>query len=206
MADTNSPMKTQFVSKMVCLLAIFAFPATCLVAEPMGPEEREGPPPFPSMEQLKRSLGLNDEQSAKLESLLTDAQKKEWIRLAGSRPPGQGFCRNPMLGRMPQGHLGMLPGRPEGEPGHGPCELMPLLQLSGEQKEKVREIFETNKPKMDAVRNEANAKIQEIRTAIDSQIRPLLSKQQQSVFDDISNLDKAQEALFKDSEALRGTN
>ncbi len=84
--------------------------------------------------------------------------------------------------------------------------MLEMLQLTEDQKAKVKEIFDANKPKMDAARDEAEVKRQEAMAAIDSQIRPLLTKEQQVVFDDLANLRKAEEALRKDSAALKKQN
>lgn len=198
---------------MVFLLAICSLPAPLLFAEPaMGPDGGCCPPPVSGLQQLKDCLGLSEEQTAKMEAILTDAQKEKWKQMGEDRKGGfadHGFGRKPFPGDMPPRSHGMGPGGPGEEHGafdKGPPGIMDALQLSEQQKGKVQEIFEANKAKFEALRDEEDAKVQEIRTEIDSQIRPLLSKEQQTVFDDLAKLRAAQDAIRKDSAALRKNN
>ena len=63
-----------------------------------------------------------------------------------------------------------------------------LLNLTKEQKEKVKEIMKATRPKIKAIREEQRAKIQAVMDDTRKQIRPLLTPAQQKVFDDAQQL------------------
>lgn len=82
-----------------------------------------------------------------------------------------------------------------------PVERMTkALDLTPEQQAKVKAIFEQAKPQIVATRQEARQKIGAIRENIQSQIRPLLTPQQQQKFDAFK---RAREDMRKAREEMR---
>lgn len=90
-----------------------------------------------------------------------------------------------------------------GGPGHGPGELFRDLKLTAEQKEKVKAIFEAQKPKIEEIRKEERAKMKAVFDETESQIRPLLTPEQVQVLDDAKKLE-ASKAALKDSKPAKG--
>jgi Spy/CpxP family protein refolding chaperone len=78
-----------------------------------------------------------------------------------------------------------------------------LLNLTDEQKEKVKEIMAASKPKIKAIREEQRAKIRAVLDDARQQIRPLLTPEQQKVFDDAQKLRDDARKLREESRALR---
>lgn len=207
-------MKHQNTLKLAAFLAVPMLTATWLQAEPPTPGGDRPEPPLPGIEVLKSRLGLSDEQTSKIESVFTDEQKAKW-KTASERPergcPDRGPGRESFSCDNPPGNGGPFggpDGRPPcGGPGHfdnkGPHDALEQLQLTKEQQAKIKAIFEANQPKLQAARDEARVKDLEVRASIDSQIRPILTKEQQVVFDDLANLRKAEDALRKNSAELR---
>lgn len=98
------------------------------------------------------------------------------------------------------------PGGPEGwhrgeRFDRGPGGPLHDLNLSDEQKAKVKEIMEAQKPKIEAIRKEERAKIKAILDEAQTQIRPILTKEQQQVLDDAKKLQESRAALKKDKPA-----
>jgi Spy/CpxP family protein refolding chaperone len=81
-----------------------------------------------------------------------------------------------------------------------------LLNLTDEQKEKVKEIMEASRPKIKAIREEQRAKMQAVRDEARKQIRPLLTPAQQKVFDDAQKLREDARKLREEARNLRQEN
>jgi Spy/CpxP family protein refolding chaperone len=117
----------------------------------------------------------------------------------GHRGPGE-FGRG--HGRERFSHRGGPGGGPEGFRRHGgpggPGGLDRMLNLTDEQKAKVKEIMEANKPKIEAIRKEEMAKIKAVMDDSMKQIEPLLTADQKQVLADMENLRKSREKLSKD--------
>ncbi len=64
-------------------------------------------------------------------------------------------------------------------------KLSKKLELSPEQKLKVREVFEETRPQMEALRAEVAPKFDAIRKSVNRKIRPILNVDQQKKFDEI---------------------
>jgi Spy/CpxP family protein refolding chaperone len=67
----------------------------------------------------------------------------------------------------------------------GVCPIVGMLQLTDDQKQKVKEAMKATEPKIAAIRAEEQAKIAEV---IAQTVRPLLDEKQQAVFDDLQKL------------------
>jgi Spy/CpxP family protein refolding chaperone len=78
-----------------------------------------------------------------------------------------------------------------------------LLNLTDEQKEKVKEIMAASQPKIKAIREEQRAKIRAVLDDARQQIRPLLTPDQQKVFDDAQKLREDARKLKEEARALR---
>jgi Spy/CpxP family protein refolding chaperone len=78
-----------------------------------------------------------------------------------------------------------------------------LLNLTSEQKEKVKEIMEASKPKIQAIREEQRAKVRAVMDEASNQIRPLLTPDQQKVFDDARKLREDARKLKEEARNLR---
>jgi Spy/CpxP family protein refolding chaperone len=78
-----------------------------------------------------------------------------------------------------------------------------LLNLTEEQKEKVKEIMAAGGPKIKAIREEQRVKIQAVRDDARRQIRPILSPAQQKVFDDAQQLRENARKLKEEARQLR---
>lgn len=189
--------------------------ATWLLAGPPAPGGDCPEPPLPSVEVLKKRLGLSDEQTSKIESALTDDQKAKW-KNASERPDGGlrdgwpshgSFAADTPPGKGGQPFDGPASRPPGGGPGHfekqGPHDALGQLQLTEDQQAKIKAIFDANQSKFQAARDEARVKDLEVRASIDSQIRPILTKEQQAVFDELANLRKAVDALRKTNATLQ---
>jgi Spy/CpxP family protein refolding chaperone len=114
-------------------------------------------------------------------------------RKFGRRGPGE-------RDRGPErfGHRGGPEGfRRHGGPG-GPGGLDRALNLTDEQKAKLKEIMEANKPKIEAIRKEEAAKIKAVLDDSMKQLQPLLTADQKQVLSDMENLRKSREKLNKD--------
>jgi Spy/CpxP family protein refolding chaperone len=90
-----------------------------------------------------------------------------------------------------------------GHRGHGVEKLDRLLNLTSEQKEKVKEIMEASQPKIRAIREEQRAKVQAVMDDARKQIRPLLTPAQQKVFDDAQKLREDARKLKEEAKNLR---
>jgi len=78
--------------------------------------------------------------------------------------------------------------------------LTKALDLTPDQQAKVKAIFEQAKPQIKAAREEGRQKIQAIRSNIQSQIRPILTAEQQQKWDAML---KAREDMRKAREEMR---
>ncbi|HEY5704683.1 MAG TPA: hypothetical protein VIS96_03830 [Terrimicrobiaceae bacterium] len=78
-----------------------------------------------------------------------------------------------------------------------------LLNLTDEQQAKVKEIMATSRPKIRAIREEQMAKIQAVLDDTRKQIRPILTPDQQKVFDDAQQLREQTRKLKEDARKLR---
>jgi Spy/CpxP family protein refolding chaperone len=73
------------------------------------------------------------------------------------------------------------------------------LQLTDEQKAKAKELLEAAQPKIEAIREEQRAKIKAVVDDSLKELRPMLSPQQQAVFDDLQKL-QADKAALKNAQ------
>jgi Spy/CpxP family protein refolding chaperone len=78
--------------------------------------------------------------------------------------------------------------------------LTKALDLTPEQQAKIKPIFDQAKPQIMALRQETRQKVQAIRENIQSQIRPILTPDQQQKFD---ALKKAREDMRRAREEMR---
>jgi Spy/CpxP family protein refolding chaperone len=124
----------------------------------------------------------------------------------GPPPPGdpQKFCESNQFGGPRDRFHG--PGRHwarHREHGAEEQTLDRLLNLTEEQKEKVKEIMAANRPKIKAIREEQSVKIQAVMEDARKQIRPLLTPAQQKVFDDAQQLRENARKLKEEARQLR---
>jgi Spy/CpxP family protein refolding chaperone len=124
----------------------------------------------------------------------------------GPPPPGdpQKFCGSDQFGDARDRFHG--PGRHWGRHRDHRAEeqmLDRLLNLTEEQKEKVKEIMEASRPKIRAIREEQRVKIQAMMDDARKQIRPVLSPAQQKVFDDAQQLRENARKLKQEARQLR---
>ena len=77
-----------------------------------------------------------------------------------------------------------------------------LLNLTDEQRQKVREILQASKPKIKAIREEQWAKMRAVRDETRQEIRALLNPAQQKVLDDVQQLREQAWKLKQDSRKL----
>jgi len=80
----------------------------------------------------------------------------------------------------------------EGGPGF---RLAGALDLTKEQREKLKTILDGQKDKIKAIREEARQKMDAVMADIETQLRPSLTTEQQKVLDDLKALEKSREAL-----------
>jgi Spy/CpxP family protein refolding chaperone len=76
--------------------------------------------------------------------------------------------------------------------GAGPDKM---LNLTPDQQQKVKAIFQSVKPQIEAIRKEEQTKIRAVLAEAGKQVRPLLNEQQQQVFDDMQKLRADRAAL-----------
>ncbi|HEY5812734.1 MAG TPA: hypothetical protein VIT23_08775 [Terrimicrobiaceae bacterium] len=74
-----------------------------------------------------------------------------------------------------------------------------MLNLTDEQKKQVDEIVDATKPKIKAIREEQRTKIRAVFDDVRNQIRPLLSPDQQKVFDEAHELRERSQKLRQDA-------
>lgn len=123
-------------------------------------------------------------------------------------PAKKDGCEGKKFGRRGPGEFGRGHDRfghrdgPEGFRRHGgpggPGGLDRVLNLTDEQKAKVKAIMEANKPKIEAIRKEEMARIKAVLDDSMKQIEPLLTADQKQVLTDMENLRKSREKLNKD--------
>ncbi len=95
----------------------------------------------------------------------------------------------------PRGHHGgpkAWQGGPKGAPG---SMLAAELGLSAEQKEKAKAIMDAAKPKIEAIQSESRDKVKAVMQDAAQQLRPILTPEQQAVFDSMQKLRADKEAL-----------
>lgn len=119
---------------------------------------------------------------------------------ASCKPRGPGPGHGPK-DRKDWGKDRRFRGGPDQEPGKGGFDLGRMLQLTPEQKEKVKAIMETQKPKIQAIREEERAKMKAIFDDVDKQIRPLLTPEQVAVLDNAKKLRESEATLRKSDQA-----
>jgi hypothetical protein len=78
-----------------------------------------------------------------------------------------------------------------------------MLNLSEEQTKKIDDIVDASKPKIKAIREEERMKIRAVFDDVRNQIRPVLSSDQQKVFDDAQELRERARKLRQDAWKLR---
>jgi hypothetical protein len=98
----------------------------------------------------------------------------------------EGMCRGP---KETGGKELSEKGRPMEHP------LANALQLTDAQKAKAKELMEAAKPRIEAIREEERAKIKAVIEEALAQLRPLLTPEQQAVFDDLQKLKTDKAAL-----------
>ena len=123
---------------------------------------------------------------------------------AGKAPPPSGdsqkFCGSDQFGG-PRGRFHHW-ARHRGHGGDGQM-LDRLLNLTDEQKERVKEIMAATTPKIKAIREEQRARIHAVLDDARSEIRPVLTPAQQKVFDDAQKLREDARKLREEARALR---
>ena len=78
-----------------------------------------------------------------------------------------------------------------------------MLNLTDDQKAKIKEIREEYKPKFEEIAKEAREKFAAAREEMDKEVRPLLTPEQQKVLDDLAAVREAQQDLHKSAAALK---
>lgn len=122
----------------------------------------------------------------------------------GPRPDKGGPCGMDKFGSRFHGRGG--PGGGPGGFGHhrgGPPMWGHDLNLTSEQKEKVKAIMEANKPKFKAIMDEQRAKMQALMDETQKELRPILTPAQQQVLDDTIKLRESQRKLREDAAAAK---
>lgn len=76
--------------------------------------------------------------------------------------------------------------------------LTHMLNLSDDQKAKVKEIMEASRPKIEAIRKEEMARIKVVMEESMKQIEPLLTPDQKQVLADMEKLRASREKLQQD--------
>jgi len=71
------------------------------------------------------------------------------------------------------------------------------LNLSEEQKAKVKAVMESKKPLLDAIREEQMQKMKIVMEEAEKEIRPILTPEQTQVLDDMKKLQASREKLRK---------
>jgi len=87
---------------------------------------------------------------------------------------------------------------------HGPggMDTLRALNLTDEQKAKVKEVMEADKEKILAILKEQREKIAALRAETEKAIRPILTEEQQAVYDDAQKLRDAGQKLREDIRKL----
>ena len=170
--------------KRIALLGLTAAGAAGLLATSLFAAESDAAKPAPS-------------PAAETPAKKEGCEGKKWDR-RGHGGPGE-FRR----GRGPEGfgHRGGPDGfRRHDGPG-GPGGFDRLLNLTDEQKVKVKEIMEANRPKIEAIRKEEQAKIKAVMDESRKQIEPLLTADQKQVLTDMEKLRQSREKLNQEKKA-----
>ncbi len=80
---------------------------------------------------------------------------------------------------------------------------MAMLNLTEDQKARVKEIFEANRPKIEAIRQEEQQKIRLIMEESQKQMRTVLTPEQLQVFDEAQKLREDERKLRESARKLR---
>jgi Spy/CpxP family protein refolding chaperone len=86
--------------------------------------------------------------------------------------------------------------------GRGGPDTLRALNLTDEQKAKVKAVVEGDRAKIEAILKEQREKIEAVKAESEKAIRPILTEEQQSVFDDANKLREAGEKLRNDIRKL----
>lgn len=105
-----------------------------------------------------------------------------------SPPPGEKGGRH--RGLDARGH------HYKGGPGH---DMWRELNLTEEQRKKIKAVMESKKPILDAIRDEQMQKMKIVLDEAQKEIRPILTPEQQQVLDDMKKLRESREKLRKES-------
>ena len=172
--------------KRIALFGLTAVGAAGLLASSLFAAESDAAKPTPS-------------PAAEAPAKKEGPEGKKW----GHRDRGPGEFRH---GRGPErfgdrrGPEGF--GRRGGAEGFGrhggPGGLDRMLNLTDDQKAKVKEIMEANRPKIEAIRKEEQAKIKAIMDESMKQLEPLLTADQKQVLTDMQKLRQSREKLDQD--------
>ncbi|HEY8901087.1 MAG TPA: hypothetical protein VIM61_11810 [Chthoniobacterales bacterium] len=120
----------------------------------------------------------------------------------GMVPDGKDWRNKGMHRGGPMGPKGF---RGMGGPGGERCGDHPMadaLKLTDEQKAKAKELMEAARPKIEAIRKEEGAKIKAVLDETRKELRPLLTPEQQAVFDKMEKVRAAQSDLATAKKAL----
>ena len=94
-----------------------------------------------------------------------------------------GFALGAAVGRFCLGSLDQPPWKFGGDFNRVVDHFSSKLSLNAEQRQKVSSILELQKPKIEALRTECRPKFEAVRNETSSEIRKVLSPEQQSKFD-----------------------
>lgn len=137
---------------------------------------------------------------AKLTLLAVAASAFAWFNLH-AEDPGKPHDKGPRHGdRGDRGGRGGWDQHRRGGPGHG---LFKDLNLTDEQKAKVKSVMESKKPLIDAIREEQMAKMKIVMEDAEKEIRTVLTPEQQKVLDDSKKLREDAMKLRKERQKLR---
>lgn len=89
-----------------------------------------------------------------------------------------------------------------GPGGPGGPDALHALNLTDEQKAKVKEVIAGDRTKIEAILKEQREKIEAVKAESEKAIRPILTEEQQSVFDDAKKLREAGDKLRDDIRKL----
>jgi LTXXQ motif. len=162
--------------KRIALLGLTAIGTAGLLVSPLTAAEGGADKPAPS-------------QAAETPAKKEGHKGKKWQH----RGPG-GFKHDRRPGGFGFGHHG-----PRGFHPGGPAGLSHLLNLTDEQKAKVKEIMDANRPKIEAIRKEEQAKIKAVLDESMKQIETILTPDQKQVLADMEKLRQSREKLKKDA-------
>ena len=94
-----------------------------------------------------------------------------------------GFALGAAFGRLCLGSLDRPPWKFEGDFKQALDHFSSKLSLNAEQRQKVSSVLERQKPKIEALRAECRPRMEAVRNETSSEIRKVLSPEQQAKFD-----------------------